>query len=421
MTTTPIQLVGDSAADDRACLLCGSADISVVVSLHPTPPANGLAATAEAAKAQLRYPLDLVHCRGCGLVQLADIVDRSELFSDYRYATGAMPPLVRHFGELAGQVISRSDLPPGSRVTEIGSNDGTLLGFFAESGMMVHGVDPAQTLAAEANERGVPTRVALFDDRVAEQIVAESGRSDVVVANNVLAHVRDINAVIRGIERLLAPGGVAVVEVAHVLPMVTSGAFEFIYHEHVAYYSLHVLRAAFARHGLTLIDVEQIPTQGGSLRCWARHSGAAGEPAGTVAEILAWEREADVPCGGFLDGYATRVRRVGERLNDVVCGLVGQGRTICGYGASARAVTLLGQSRIGPFLRWIADDNPRKVGLFTPGDGIEVVDRGHLNEGGVDYCVVFAWNYADEIRRNASTFLAAGGGLITPFPDLVVT
>lgn len=400
------------------CLLCGSADVSVVVPLKPTPPANHLAATPEQAKALARHTLDLVHCAACGLVQLGDVVDRTELFSDYRYATGAVPALVRHFGELADQMSTRLGLVRGARVTEIGSNDGTLLSFFAQRGHEVLGVDPAGALAEAARLRGVPTEVALFDDVVADRIVAERGHSDVVLANNVLAHVRDIDAVIRGIARLLAPNGTAVVEVAHVLPMVAGGVFEFVYHEHTAYYSAHVLRNAFARQGLALVDVERIDTQGGSLRCWVRHEPA--EPSAAVTRLLAVEREAGVADGSFLTGYADRVLKVADRLNDVVAGLHARGRAICGYGASARAVTLLGQTGIGPYLEWIADDNPRKVGLFTPGDGIEVVGRQWLDQRKADYCVVFAWNYADSVRRNASAFVEAGGHLIIPFPDLVV-
>ncbi|GGM86933.1 class I SAM-dependent methyltransferase [Dactylosporangium sucinum] len=403
------------------CLLCGGTDAAVVVPLEPTPPANHLSATAEQARALPRYPLDLVHCPDCGLVQLGDVVDRAELFSDYRYATGAVPALVRHFGQLAEQVIDRLRLAAGARVTEIGSNDGTLLGFFAARGMRVLGVDPAAALAAEAEGRGVPTRVVLFDDEVAARIVAETGPSDVVLANNVLAHVRDINAVIAGIARLLAPDGTAVVEVAYVLPMVAGGMFEFIYHEHVAYYSLHVLGQAFARHGLTITDVEQIDTQGGSLRCWARPAHGAGEPTPAVTALLAAERAAGVADGRFLDGYGEAVRRGSGRLHDVVAGLHAQGRTICGYGASARAVTLLAQSRIGEYLAWIVDDNPRKVGLFTPGDGIEVRPRRDLDDAGADYCIVFAWNYADAVRANAAAFRAAGGDLVIPYPDLLIS
>jgi SAM-dependent methyltransferase len=400
-----------------ACVLCRAADPAPVVLLEPTPPANHLAATPEQARELPRYPLDLMRCPECGLVQLGDVVDRKELFSDYRYATGAVPALVRHFGQLADDVISRLRLSAGARVTEIGSNDGTLLSFFAKRGMRVLGVDPAVPLAAEAERRGVPTEVALFDDEVADGIVARQGYSDVVLAANVIAHVRDVDAVIRGIARLLGPTGTAVVEVAHVLPMAVDGVFEFIYHEHTAYYSLHVLRDAFARHGLNVVDVQQIDTQGGSLRVWAR---ASGEPSDAVTELLAVERDAGVEDGSFLDGFGDRVRRVADRLFDVVAGLHAQGKVIGGYGASARAVTLLGQSRIGPFLEWIVDDNPRKVGLFTPGDGIEVVDRSRLDGQKADYCVVFAWNYAESVRRNASAFLAAGGHLILPFPDLVV-
>lgn len=401
------------------CLVCAT-DTVGVVSLTPTPPANAIAPTAEAARSQDRYPLDLVRCPGCGLVQLVDVIPRSVLFTDYRYATGAAPALVDHCRELAARVTDRMGLAAGAKVVEIGSNDGTQLGFFAERGVTVLGVDPAVELAAYAGERGVPTLPTLFDVETAEKILGELGPVDAVLGSNVVAHVNDVNGVLRAIRMLLKRGGCAVIEVAHVLPMVRHGIFEFIYHEHLSYFSLHVLTRAAEANGLTVFDAELIPTQGGSLRCWLGRDDDARPPTAEFERILRVEAVAGVPDGRFLHGFADRVDRVCTTLGDVLSGLSKIGRRICGYGASARAVTLLSQAGVGGEIAYIVDDNPRKVGGFTPGDGVPIVGSERLTAEEADYCVLFAWNFAAGIRARSTAFTAAGGAFIVPFPELSV-
>ncbi|MEU8378640.1 class I SAM-dependent methyltransferase [Streptosporangium sp. NPDC048865] len=402
------------------CLVCGTDRLEEVVSLTPTPPANAIAPTAELARAQERYPLDLVRCAGCGLVQLVDVIPRSVLFADYRYATGAAPALVDHCRALATLVTDRLGLAAGARVLEIGSNDGTQLSFFADRGMRVLGVDPAVELGVHAQEHGVPTLTTHFGVETVEKILGDIGPVDAVLGSNVLAHVNDVNGVLQAIRRLLKPGGAAVIEVAHVLPMVRHGIFEFVYHEHLSYFSLHVLARAAEANGLAVFDAELIPTQGGSLRCWMGRDDDARTPTAEFDRILKVEADAGVPGGGFLDGFANRVERVCTTLDDVLGGLSKAGRRICGYGASARAVTLLSQAGVGDRIAWIVDDNPRKVGGFTPGDGIPVVGSDRLTAGSADYCVLFAWNFEAGIRARSATFSAAGGSFVVPFPELSI-
>lgn len=401
-----------------SCLSCAKPGLEMVLPLKPTPPANALASThAEALQAK-SYPLDLVRCAACGLVQLADVVPRDELFREYKYATGAAPALVVHFGNLAREVIERLALPPGSKVVEVGSNDGTLLGAFAQRGMTVLGIDPAEELGQLARERGIPTLTAHFDSAVASKVHAEIGYCDVVLANNVLAHVASPGDALAGIRSLLRPGGYAVVEVAHLLPMALDGIYEFIYHEHMCYFSLHSLIAALQLHDLSLVDVAQVPTQGGSLRCWIR---AGSWPASdAVASLLEREASAGLTDGTLLREFAARVERVNTIVSDVVGGLSARGRRIVGYGASARAVTLLAQSGVAGQIGWIVDDNPRKVGFYLPGHAIQVVDRSRLTTREADYCVLFAWNYEPDIVAATRDFAAAGGRYIVPFPHLAV-
>jgi len=408
-------------ASGSGCLLCHGAALEPVVSLTPTPPANDVAGTAEEARGLTTYPLDLVRCAGCGHVQLVDVIAREELFADYRYATGAAPALVAHCEELAAETIERLGLPPGASVLEIGSNDGTQLRAFASRGMRVLGVDPAVQLGRDATAGGIPTITAHFGPEAAEKIAADHGRFDLVVASNVVAHVSDVNGVLSGIRELLAPDGVAVIEVAHVLPMAQGGVFELIYHEHLSYFSLHAFEFAARANGLGVFRVDRTAAQAGSLRCWiGRAEQAARRPAEGVEDVRRLEAEAGVPDGSFLADFASRIDRVCTTLRDVVHGLAANGKRLAGYGASARAVTLLAQAGVGGDIRWIADDNPRKVGLFTPGDGIAIVDPRALTAGDIDYCVLFAWNFEKDIRSRNTRFIDGGGAFVVPFPELVI-
>jgi hypothetical protein len=203
--------------------------------------------------------------------------------------------------------------------------------------------------------------------------------------------------------------------------MVQRGIFEFIYHEHLSYFSLHVLARAAAANGLAIVAVELIPTQGGSLRCWMSRNDEAYPPTAEFDRLLRAEVDAGVPDGNFLDGFAERINGVTTTIKDVVHGLSKVGRRICGYGASARAVTLLAQAEVGRDIAWIVDDNPRKTGYFTPGDGIPIVEAGRLTADAADYCVLFAWNFAADIRARSAAFAASGGAFIVPFPELSIT
>ncbi|MFI5960264.1 methyltransferase domain-containing protein [Cryptosporangium sp. NPDC051539] len=406
-------------APDR-CLVCTSTELEPVVSLTPTPPANDVTSSPEASRAQERYPLDLVRCAGCGLVQLRDVVPRDRLFADYRYATGAAPGLVAHCRELADTVIGRLGLGAGDSVLEVGSNDGTQLGFFAQRGLWVLGVDPAVELARAADRSGVPTVGAPFGKDSVDEVLSRIGPVDVVLGSNVVAHVSDVGGVLHGMRQLLKPAGRAVIEVAHVLPMMRHGMFEFVYHEHLSYFSLHVVARAAEASGLRLVDADLIPTQGGSLRCWLARDDDPAEVSPGVARILHAEVEAGERDGTLVSGFSDRVKGVSASLHDVLGGLTATGRRICGFGASARAVTLLAQAEVAGDIDFIVDDNPRKVGCFTPADGIPIVPVSRLRPEDVDYCVLFAWNFGDTIRARHRAFTAGGGAFVLPFPDLTV-
>ncbi|MGW0844364.1 class I SAM-dependent methyltransferase [Streptomyces sp. NPDC002787] len=411
-----------AVAATGACLLCHSKALEGVLELRPTPPANALAPTADEARRGTRFPLRLVRCGACTHVQLAELVDRDLLFRDYKYATGAAPGLLRHYGALAHKLTVRHGLAPGATVVEVGSNDGTLLREFAAAGMRVLGVDPAVDLARHAEESGVPTHATHFDDSVAEKILAEQGPADLVLANNVLAHVGDLAGTLRGIRRLLKPTAHAVVEAAHLLPMAVAGMYEFIYHEHMSYFSLHALRIAAQRHDLSVVDVEEVPTQGGSIRCWLRPADTVrpADVSPAVTDLLHREEAAGLTDGTLLHDFAARTRRINTGLHDVIHGLRARGKRLSGYGASARAVTLMAQAGIDDAIDRIVDDNPRKHGFHVPGSGIPVLPTDTLDRARTDYCVLFAWNFRDDITAGLTDFVRAGGMFVVPFPQLTV-
>lgn len=402
------------------CLACTASDLASVVSLRPTPPANDVTDSPEASRRQERYALDLVRCGHCGLIQLLDVVPRARLFADYRYATGAAPGLVEHCRRLAGTVTDRLGLGANATVLEVGSNDGTQLRFFAERGMRVLGVDPATELATAADRAGIPTLAAPFGKDIVDEVLDRAGPADLVLGSNVVAHVNDVGGVLFAVRQLLKPRGRAVIEVAYVVPMMRHGMFEFVYHEHLSYFSLHVIARVAEANGLRLVDADLISTQGGSLRCWFARDSDPGEPSDRVADILRAEAEAGERDGSLVDGFATRVERVCTTLRDVLGGLTATGRRICGYGASARAVTLLAQAGVADDIAFVVDDNRRKVGRYTPADGIPIVPVERLRAEDVDYCVLFAWNFGDTIRARNTAFTVSGGAFIAPFPNLTV-
>jgi SAM-dependent methyltransferase len=412
-------VVADMPAE---CIFCSSTRRETIVRLEPTPLANSLAPTRALALAAPTYPLELVRCADCSLVQLGDIVPREQLFHDYKYATGAVPALVSHFRKLAAEAVSRLSLGRDSKIVEIGSNDGTVLEAFAAFGAKVLGIDPADALARHAQARGLPTLIDRFDAGVAERIIDEFGSADLLVANNVLAHVGKLDSVLRGMRRLMHANSHAVLEVAHLLPMARDGTYEFIYHEHAAYFSLHTLRMVLDRYEMEIFDAAEVPTQGGSLRCWVRvkRSKRGRAISRGMKALLDRESQSGLVDGSLLNDFAAHVLRINGNVSDVVRGLATLGRSLGGYGASARAVTFMVQCDIGSHLAWIVDDNARKIGNFVPGLGIPVVAPSELFETKPDYCVLFAWNFRDEIMKATARFAAEGGRYIVPFPTLTV-
>jgi len=377
----------------RVCVLCGSdtAD-NIVLSLPQTPCANEF---LERPARQEVFPLDLQLCAAadCGHLQLGAVVDPTRLFDDYVYVSGTSPVFVDHFAAYARQAAETAGLGPDSLVVDIGSNDGTLLAQFLENGMTrVHGVEPAGRIAAAAVARGIPTTNDYFDRRIAQALRAELGPAQLVTANNVFAHIGDLEHTALSVGDLLAPHGVFIFEVSYLLDVVEQGLFDTIYHEHLSYHAVRPLIGFFARLGMTLFDVQRVRAHGGSIRVY----------------VSAESRPVT---------YSVLRKRIAARASELrahLAALRSEGARFCGYGAPAKLTTMmyaLGLDRDD--VEFVVDDSPLKRGLYTPGTHIPVVGSDHLVavSGEGFWCVVFAWNFYDSIVARHSDWV---GNWINP-------
>lgn len=399
----------------RDCRLCGSIELERVVELTPTPPANAFTARPEP---QTAYPLELMLCGGCSHLQLHHIVDPQVLFRDYVYAAGTSPVFVAHFKRYAEEAIARFGLKAGDLVVDVGSNDGTLLRFFQSSGLRVLGIDPAREIARRATEAGIPTMPEFLDVAMAQKIRREHGPARLVTANNVFAHVDGLAAFVAAVRELLAPDGVFIFEVSYALDVYEKTLFDTIYHEHLDYHSVKPLVSFFERAGLPLFAAERVPTHGGSLRGMAGNGRTLGE---SVRQQVAEEDEAGIGCAPTWRAWSAKIDAVRDQLLSLLGALRADGRTIAGYGAPAKATTLLGNFGLGAeTLDFIADDSQLKQGLLTPGSHIPVLAADALYERRPDYVVVLAWNFADSIIARHARYAAEGGRFIVPLPEVRV-
>jgi hypothetical protein len=399
------------------CRSCGSADLVTVLRLGSVPLADALLDQADAPED--RYPLTLAFCLECSLVQILETVPADVLFgADYPYFSSFSDELLRHSREHVESLIETRDLDSEALVVEIASNDGYLLRHFVEKGVPVLGIDPTPGPAAAAREVGVPTEERFFGLEYADELVADGVHADVIIGNNVLAHVTDQNDFVAGIRRLLKDDGIAVLEFPYVKDLVDHCEFDTIYHEHACYFSVTSVRALFARHGLHLIDVQHLPIHGGSLRITASPT-LVDSP--TTAEFLRSEQESDVDSLSYYTEFGTRVEKLRADLRNLLDDLAERGAEVAGYGAAAKGTSLLAYCGIGrEDLTYIADRNVHKQGKFMPGARIEIVAPSRIESDPPDYLLILPWNFGDEIRSQQTDFSAAGGRFIIPVPTPVI-
>jgi hypothetical protein len=403
-----------------ACRSCGAPLHHSVVDLGLSPPCQSLVPPDRAAHGETFYPLHALVCEACSLVQIHHDVDPGDIFSDYAYFSSYSDSWVEHARRYVETVTDRFGLGPESLVVEIASNDGYLLQHAVARGIPCLGVEPAANVAAVARERGIPTRVAFFDDDEAQRMVGEGIRADLLLGNNVLAHTPHLNAFVAGMKTLLAPEGVITMEFPHLVELIDGGQFDTIYHEHYSYFSFTAVRRVFARHGLDLFDVERLPTHGGSLRIYGCHAGTR-PPEARALTLLAEEAAWGVDRLATYDAFAERTREVKRGLLDFLIAAARDGKTVAGYGAPGKGNTLLNYCGIRTDLvAYTVDRNPVKQGTFTPGTRLPIYDPSHIFETKPDYLLLLPWNLRDEIAEQMSGIRAWGGQFVVPIPAVEV-
>jgi SAM-dependent methyltransferase len=411
------------SVEQTPCRSCGETGLVLVLSLGHTPLANALLTEEQLGQPELTYPLDLAFCPRCTLVQITETVPPEELFQKYLYFSSFSDTMLRHAEELVGRMIPSLGLSSDSLAIEVASNDGYLLQYYKRVGIPVLGIEPATNVARTAEEeRGIPTLREFFGEALARELAGQGRRADVIHANNVLAHVADLNGFMRGIGLLLKNEGVAVIEVPYVKDMIYRNEFDTIYHEHLCYFSLTALDRLFQRHGLVVQDVERIPVHGGSLRVFVgKECACLGEDDRTpsVARMLKEERGWGVEREDFYRGFGGQVEQLRKGLLALLRDLKAEGKNIAVYGASAKGSTLLNHFGIGKeALDFVVDRSTIKQGLYTPGTRLPIYPPEKLLEAMPDYVLLLTWNFADEVLAQQAEFRQRGGRFIIPIPEL---
>jgi len=398
------------------CRSCGGADLHVILDLGCQPIANALLGEAELSHREPRYPLSVAFCPGCALLQVTETVPPQVLYRrDYPYFSSSSPALLRHSAEHVEALVNKYQLGPVSFVVEIASNDGYLLRNFVDRGIGCLGIDPADGPVERANAFGVPTIHDFFGSRCAEKLASEGKLADVAIANNVVAHVDDINDFVAGFARLLKPAGVAVFEFAYAVDMIERCEFDTIYHEHLFYHTLHGLTPLFNRHGLYLNDVERLPIHGGSLRLTLSRT----PPRSVQLDALfAHEAALGVDKVSFYNGFADRVRTLRDSLAGLLVSERAKGKRIACYGAAAKGATLVNYLDLGEgFFEFVADANAYKQGKYMPGQRIPIRHPDRLMAEQPDYVLLLVWNFAGEVMRQQANYRERGGSFIIPIPE----
>jgi SAM-dependent methyltransferase len=401
--------------------VCGQRRWLDVVSLRPTPCANGYLDPDAPLDQEVRYPLDVVVCQNCWLMSLRQVVDPEVLYRNYSYVCSNSATITRHLRRLVRTCVDYSGLTPGELVVEIGSNTGDHLRSFAERGMRTLGVDPARDLAVAARAKGVPTVAEFFTAHTAAAVRRTHGRARLILGRHVFAHIDDLGDVLAGVRTLLDPDGVFLIEVPYLAELIANCQFDTIYHEHLSYFSVHTLDRLFERHGMRMLNVARADVHGGSILVFAGVAESTRPVDPSVAMLLDREKRMGLTGPRVFREFATRVEQVTGSVRDLVRELATEGNRIAGYGAPAKGNSLLNACGLGrDEVEFCSDTTELKQGKLLPGSHVPVRSPDEAARHPPDYYLLLAWNYAPEIIGRERRFLDDGGRFIVPIPEPVV-
>jgi 2-polyprenyl-3-methyl-5-hydroxy-6-metoxy-1,4-benzoquinol methylase len=402
----------------QGCRFCGNHLEVTFCDLGMSPLSNAFLASDQLNRMEPFYPLHAYVCEFCRLVQLQAFETPDNIFSDYVYFSSYSETWLEHVRVYAQRMIGALGLGPNSQVVEVASNDGYLLKNFKAAGIPVLGIEPAENVANVAESAGIPSLVRFFGKETASDLAADGIRADLLVGNNVLAHVPDLNDFVAGMKILLAPGGTITMEFPHLLRLIEGNQFDTIYHEHFSYFSLITVEKVFAHHGIELHDVEELPTHGGSLRIFGRHAGRNGPTSPSISGIKKRELDAGLDQTDTYTSFGRRVAETKRRLLDLLLDAKDSGKTIVAYGAAAKGNTLLNYCGVRTdIVDYVADRSPHKQGLFLPGTHIPVYAPERIAETRPDLLLVLPWNIRNEVMGQMAHVRKWGGQFIVPIPN----
>jgi len=404
------------------CRFCGTPIEHSVVDLGMSPLCESYLSATQIDQVEPFYPLHVFVCGKCFLVQLKEYVSAEHIFSDYAYFSSYSDSWLAHAKAYTEHMTECFGLGPKSLVVELASNDGYLLQYFVAKGIPSLGIEPAANVAKAAEEKGVPTLVKFFGVAAATELAGQDKRADLLLGNNVLAQVPDLNDFVAGMRILLSPQGVITMEFPHLLRLMEENQFDTIYHEHFSYFSLYATEKIFAAHGLTLFDVEEIPTHGGSLRIFARHAEDASRPVSSrIHELRAREEAVGTNQLRSYSSFSEQVKETKRKLLDFLIHAKREGKHIVGYGAPGKGNTLLNYCAIRTdFLDFTVDRSPHKQGKFLPGTHIPIFHPDRIREARPDYLFILPWNLKDEIMKQNAFIRDWGGRFVVPIPEVKV-
>jgi SAM-dependent methyltransferase len=422
ITNTPKQVsVQPNTSESLAiCRFCGAGLRHTFVDLGMSPPCEAILEHAQLNQMEAFYPLHVFVCDQCFLVQLQEYVAPEDIFTEYAYLSSYSDSWLAHAKAYTKLMIERFKLNAQSQIVELGSNDGYLLQYFVEAGIPVLGIEPAANVAKVAIAKGVPTLVKFFSAELAEELVRHGMQADLLLGNNVLAQVPDLRSFVKGMKTLLKPQGIITLEFPHLMRLIEENQFDTIYHEHFSYFSFLTVQKILPEFGLTVFDVEELPTHGGSLRIYARHEQDCSRPVTLrVQELAEREEKAGFTRLETYFSFAEKVKETKRKILDFLIRVKREGKSVAGYGAPGKGNTLLNYCGIrNDFLDYTVDRNPYKHGKFLAGTHIPVFDTGKIRETRPDYVLILPWNLKNEISEQLSYVREWGGKLVVLIPEV---